>query len=183
MNRNIRKSVIAGLGITCVAVGIGLVSLSPASAVEAAPTSTLQSHGTGARAAQPNIQTMINANQSDHDLDMTITSADGGVVHAVVKPHQGWYPEIDVTGKDSILVKDAAGVAFVGSSPTTATGSLATWNEPRALPAPGTRGHTADLTSARHQADGYRDGERAERSPNRRTTRNGETTAGGLERY
>ena len=114
MNRNIRKSVIAGLGITCVAVGIGLVSLSPASAVEAAPTSTLQSHGTGARAAQPNIQTMINANQSDHDLDMTITSADGGVVHAVVKPHQGWYPEIDVTGKDTILVKDAAGVAFVG---------------------------------------------------------------------
>ena len=58
-------------------------------------------------------------------------------------------------------MKDAAGVAFVGSSPTTATGSLATWNEPRALPTPGTRGHTADLTSARHQADGYRDGERA----------------------
>lgn len=81
----------------CALIGIAAVGAAPASAT-----------------SEPNIQRMINANRTDHDLDMTIVTGDGTTIHEVVRPHSGWYPEADYTGTDVITIRDASGIAYRG---------------------------------------------------------------------
>lgn len=109
--KNSTRTLALGLVVSCATISIGALGISPASAV---PT------GTGAQprhahvTADGPINRFIVANMTGRDLDMTVTAGDGTVAHQVVKAHEGWYPELDYSGKDTITVRDGGGVAFTG---------------------------------------------------------------------
>lgn len=115
MNMNPRRIALTA-ATACAVVGIAVSSVGPASAAAPSgehrptPTSSVSAPSTN------DVDRMINANWTDHDLSMTITLGDGTVLHQVVKAHSGWYPDGDYAlGKNVITVSDGQGVAFTGT--------------------------------------------------------------------
>lgn len=112
MNHSARNTALAIATLTCATIAVAAAAVGPAAA--STPAAYSKAASVSASASNANIQRMINANMTDRDLDVTITTASGSTVHQVVAAHSGWYPEVDVSGTDVILVKDAQGVAFRG---------------------------------------------------------------------
>lgn len=93
----------------CVSLGLAAAVAGPAASATAAPIVTKM-------VAHPNSeQRLIVANQTNHDLDMTITLGGGGTIHQVVPANSGWYPDGDYVDNNRIIVKDGQGLAFTGT--------------------------------------------------------------------
>ncbi|MGA9147450.1 MAG: hypothetical protein WBZ04_07835 [Candidatus Nanopelagicales bacterium] len=112
MNHSARNTALAIATLTCATFGVAAAAVGPAAA--STPANYTKAAPVSMSASDANIQQMINANMTDHDLDMVITTASGSTIHQVVAAHSGWYPNVDVSGTDVIVVKDAQGVAFRG---------------------------------------------------------------------
>lgn len=109
--KNRTRTLALGLAVSCATISIGALGISPASAV---PTGIgAQSQHSHVKADGP-INRFIVANMTGRDLDMTVTAGDGTTIHQVVRAREGWYPEADYSGKDTITVRDSSGVAFTG---------------------------------------------------------------------
>lgn len=95
---------------------VGIAAVGAGAATAATPAVT---HGSASiQQASNSQQRIIIANQSNRDLDMTITLQDGSTLHSVVKPHTGWYPEGDYgdsAKSNTLTVKDTEGVAYTAT--------------------------------------------------------------------
>lgn len=112
--KNSTRTISLGLVVACATISIGGAIANPASAAASAPAHP-QSHARVTDTPRGPINQLIVANMSGHPLDMTVTTGEGTTLHSVVEPGRGWYPESDYSGRDTIVVKDDGGVAFVGS--------------------------------------------------------------------
>ena len=113
MNKNIQKLALT-VAATCAAIGFSAVSVGPATAATVGTERAVQLSASSAHS--PNeIERMLNINKTSRDLDMTIVTGDGTTLHEIVHPGEGWLPEAEFGGTDTITVKDDQGVAFVGT--------------------------------------------------------------------
>lgn len=106
----VRKAAFRTAAVTTAAAGtlLGLAALTPATAMAAMIPAQ---HST--QAAHPNFeQQMVNANMTDHTLDVTIELADGTTLHQDMAARSGWYPNADFTGVNTLTIRDSQGVAM-----------------------------------------------------------------------
>ncbi len=113
MNSSIRSLALTSVA-ACAVIGVSAVGVATASAANLGTNQANRPAQSTSSPSSNEIERLINANMTDHDLDMTITTGDGTTIHQIVKARSGWYPEAEYGGQDTITVRDHGAVAFVG---------------------------------------------------------------------